>query len=108
MMSLLQVPLGGVTGRARSVSCQVTILAMSVFEKMCAITDPQVRSRLHPCGRRLVSADSSTLIVRGELDMNIDFPGFGCDMILVVANQLVRTVCWQRRLCSHVCPASWI
>ena len=33
--------------------CQVTILAMSVFERMCA-ADPQVRSRLRPCGRRLV------------------------------------------------------
>ena len=27
-----------------------------VFERMCA-ADPQVRSRLCPCGRRLVSAD---------------------------------------------------
>ena len=50
------------TGWARAVEfmidtgCQVTILATSVFEKMCA-SDPRVRSRLHPCGRRLVSAD---------------------------------------------------
>ena len=36
---------------------QVTILATSVFERMCA-ADPQVRSRIRPCGRRLVSADS--------------------------------------------------
>ena len=40
--------------------CQVTILATSVFEQMCA-ADLQVRSRLRPCGRRLVSADSSPL-----------------------------------------------
>ena len=37
--------------------CQVTILATSVFERMC-VSDPRVRSRLRPCGRRLVSADS--------------------------------------------------
>ena len=35
--------------------CQVTILATSVFEEMCA-ADPQVRSRIRPCARRLVSA----------------------------------------------------
>ena len=29
--------------------CQVTILVTSVFERMCA-SDPQVRSRLRPCG----------------------------------------------------------
>ena len=29
--------------------CQVTILATSVFERMCAF-DPRVRSRLRPCG----------------------------------------------------------
>ena len=38
--------------------CQVTILATSVFERMC-VSDPRVRSRLRPCGRRLVSVDSS-------------------------------------------------
>ena len=57
--------------------CQLTILVMSVFEKMC-VTDPRVRSRLRPCGRQLVSADSSPLTVRGELDMNVDFPGLSC------------------------------
>ena len=31
-------------------------------------------------------ADSSPLTVRGELDMNVDFPGLSCDMILVVAS----------------------
>ena len=36
--------------------CQVTILATSVFERMCA-ADPQVSSRLCPSGHRLVSAD---------------------------------------------------
>ena len=38
--------------------CQVPILATSVFERMCA-SDSQARSRLRPCGSRLVSADSS-------------------------------------------------
>ena len=65
--------------------CQVTILATSVFERMCA-SDPQVRSRQRPSGRRLVSADSSPLTVKGELEMTIVFPGLSCDMILVVAS----------------------
>ena len=52
--------------------CQVTILVMSVFERMCA-SDPRIQSRLHPCGRRLISADSSSLMVRGELDMTVVF-----------------------------------
>ena len=47
--------------------CQLTLLATSVFERMCA-ADPQVRSRLRLCGRRLVSADSSPLTVKGELE----------------------------------------
>ena len=46
--------------------CQVTILATSVFERMCA-SKPQVRARLCPCGRRLVSADSSSLSVKEEI-----------------------------------------
>ena len=65
--------------------CHVTILATSVFERMC-VSDPQVQPRLHPCGRRLVSADSSPLTVRGEHDMTVVFPGLSCDMILVVAS----------------------
>ena len=52
--------------------CQVTILATSVFERMC-VSDPRVRSRLRPCGRQLVSSDSSLLTVRGELDMTVFF-----------------------------------
>ena len=64
--------------------CQVTILATSVFERMCA-SDP-VSSQLRPCGRRLVSADSSPLTVKGELEMTIVFPGLSCDMLLVVAS----------------------
>ena len=40
--------------------CQVTILAISVFER-------RVRSRLRPCGRRMVSDDSSPLTVCGNL-----------------------------------------
>ena len=65
--------------------CQVTILATSVFERMCT-SNPQVRSRLCPCGRRLVSADSSPLTVKGELEATIVFPGLSCDMLLVVAS----------------------
>ena len=57
----------------------------SVFQRMCA-SDPRVRSRLRPCGRRLVSADSSPLTVRGELEMTVVFPGLGCEMLLVVAS----------------------
>ena len=65
--------------------CQVTVLATSVFERMCA-ADPQVRSRLRPCGRRLVSADSSPLTVKGELELNVVLPGLSCDMLFVVAS----------------------
>ena len=65
--------------------CQVTILATSVFERMCA-SDPRMRSRLHPCSRGLVSADSSPLTVRGELEMTVVFPGLSCEMLLVVAS----------------------
>ena len=54
--------------------CQVTILAMSVFERMCA-TDPRIQGRLLPCCQRLVSANSSLLMVCGELCMMIVFPG---------------------------------
>ena len=39
--------------------CQVTILATTVFECMCTV-DPRVRSKLRPCRRRLVSADSGS------------------------------------------------
>ena len=53
---------------------QVMILATSVFERMC-FSDPRVRSRLRPCGRRLVSADSSPLTVHGELDNDCCFSG---------------------------------
>ena len=63
--------------------CQATILATSVFERMCTF-DPRVRSRLRLCGRRLISADVSPLIVRGELDMTVVFPGLSCDMVLVM------------------------
>ena len=53
--------------------CQVTILATSVFEKMC-MAHPQVRSRIHPCTRQLVSADSSPLTVIGKIDLDVVFP----------------------------------
>ena len=65
--------------------CQVTILSTTVFERMC-IVDPAVRSELRPCRRQLVSADSSPLIVQGQLELAIVFPGLCCDMLFVVAN----------------------
>ena len=56
--------------------CQVTILATSVFDRMC-VSD---------AFRQLVSADSSPLMVRGELDMTVAFLGLSCAMVLVVAS----------------------
>ena len=57
---------------------QVTILATTIFERMCTV-DPMVRSSLRPCRRRLVSADSSPLTVKGELELNVVFPGLCCE-----------------------------
>ena len=65
--------------------CQVTILSTTVFERMCAL-DPKVCSELRLCRRRLVSADSSPLMVQGQLELSIVFPGLCCDMLFVVAN----------------------
>ena len=65
--------------------CQVTILATSVFEKMCKI-HPQLRSGLIPCAQRLVSADSSPLTVVGRINLNVVFPGLRCDMCCVVSS----------------------
>ena len=38
------------------------------------------------CGRRLVSADSSPLTVKGELELTVVFPGLSCVMLFVVAS----------------------
>ena len=65
--------------------CQVTILATSVFKKMCEI-HPQLRTGLVPCAQRLVSADSSPLMVLGRINLNVVFPGLRCDMCCVVAS----------------------
>ena len=65
--------------------CQVTILATSVFEKMCT-AHPQVRSKIRPCTRRLVSSDSSPLTVIGKIDLDVVFPGLKCSMCCVVAS----------------------
>ena len=65
--------------------CQVTILATSVFEKMCT-AHPQVRSRIRPCTQRLVSADSSPLTVIGKIDLDVVFPGLKFSMCCVVAS----------------------
>ena len=67
------------------IGCHVIILVTSVLEQMCT-SDSRIRSRLRPCGRRLISADSSPLMVRGELDMTVVFLGLSCDMVLVVAS----------------------
>ena len=61
------------------------ISATSVFEKMCT-AHPQVRSRIRPCARRLVSADSSPLTVIGKIDLDVVFPGLKCNMCCVVAS----------------------
>ena len=65
--------------------CQVTILATSVFDRMCDI-HPEVKLGLKPCAKRLVSADSSPLGVKGRVNLNIVFPGLRCDMWCVVAD----------------------
>ena len=65
--------------------CQVTILATSVFKQMCEI-HPQLRTELFPCAQRLVSADSSPLMVLGRINLNVVFPGLRCDMCCVVAS----------------------
>ena len=64
---------------------QVTILATSVFEKMCK-DHPQVKSRIRPCTRRLVSADSSQLTVMGRINLDVVFPGLQCDMCCIGAS----------------------
>ena len=64
--------------------CQVTILATSVFDRMCDI-HPEVKFGLIPCTKRLVSADSSPLTVKGRINLNVVFPGLRCDMWCVVA-----------------------
>ena len=56
--------------------CQVTILATSVFDRMCDI-HPEVRNGLVPCAQRLVSADSSPLTVMGRINLNVVFPDYG-------------------------------
>ena len=64
--------------------CQVTILATSVFHKMCDI-HTEVKFGLVPCTQRLVSADSSPLTVIVRINLNVVFPGLRCDMWCVVA-----------------------
>ena len=65
--------------------CQVTILATSVFKRMCEV-HPQLRAELVPCTQCLVSADSSPLLVLGRINLNVVFPGLRCDMCCVVAS----------------------
>ena len=86
--------------------CQVTILSTTVFERMCSV-DPAVRSALRPCRRWLVSADSSPLIVQGQLELNIVFPGLCCDMLFVVAN-IGSDGLWAQRPYSPTYHTNWI
>ena len=51
--------------------------------------DPKVRSRLRPCRRRLVSADSSPLTAKGELECV--FHGLCCDMLFVVGTEALQS-----------------
>ena len=52
--------------------CQVTILSTTVFQRICTVNQA-VHSALQPCRRRLVSADSSPLMVQGQLELNMCF-----------------------------------
>ena len=63
----------------------MTILSTTVFQRMCTV-NPAVRSALRPCSHRLVSADSSPLMVQGQLELDIVFPGLCCKILFVVAN----------------------
>ena len=53
--------------------CQVTMLSTTVFQHMCTV-NPAVRSALQP------------LMVQGQLELDIVFPGLCCKMLFVVAN----------------------
>ena len=77
--------------------CQVTILSTTVFQRMCAV-NPEVRSALQTCRRRLVSADSSPLTVQGHLELDIVFP-VRCYLWLLT---LALTVYWVQRHCSPI------
>ena len=83
--------------------CQVTILSTTVFDRMFTV-DPRVRSELRPCRRRLVSANSSPLVVQGELELSVVFPGL-CYLWWQI---LVQTDCWVRKPCSPASHISWI
>ena len=86
--------------------CQVTILATSVFEKMCK-AHPQVKSRIRPCTQRPVSADSSPLTVVGRINLDVVFPVLKCNMCCVVASigsdGLLGTPCSRAYHTSSIC-----
>ena len=76
------------TGWAHDVEmsgCQVIILSTTVFQRMCTVNQV-VCFALQPCRSRLVSADSSPLMVQGQLELDIVFPGLDCAMMFVVAS----------------------
>ena len=83
--------------------CQVTILAIMVIERMCT-ADLMVRSNLRPCTCRLVSADLSPLTVKGELELNVVFPGLSVVVVASIGSDGLLV----RKPCSHACHISWI
>ena len=93
-----EVPLTDVTRMALQAVAEGVPSAVCFREPLLAVAkvDP-----LFPCGRRLVSADSSPLLVRGELDMTVVFPGLSCSMVLVVAS-IGSEGLLGRRPCSRV------
>ena len=70
---------------AEKVDGKNMMISPRMFERMC-VTEPQFRDRLRPCRRRLVLADSSPLLVCGELCMTVVFPGLQCGMTLAIAS----------------------
>ena len=81
--------------------CQVTILSTTVFQRMCTVN--------RPCRRRLVSADSSPLMVQGQFGLDIVFPGLCCKMVSCLWwPTLVLTVYWAQRLYSPIYHTNWI
>ena len=55
------------------------------FKRMCEV-HPQLKAELVLCTQRLVSADSSPLLVLGRINLNVVFPGLRCDMCCVVGS----------------------
>ena len=61
---------------------------------------------LQICRRWLASADSSPLMVQGQLELDIVFPGLCCKMLFVVANIGSDGLLGTEALQSY-CHTSW-